>query len=75
MRYGYDMKIKQMEVDAMKAKEQMIEDRKDNRTRLEATQQSEMISQRENKGLPLNFQQAFNTVQENTEDNQGGLPQ
>ena len=57
LRYSYDMKLKQMEVDAQAQKEKMIEDRKDNRTRLEGTQQSEMIDQRKNNLLPINFQQ------------------
>ena len=56
-KYQFDMELKRMEVDAIKAKEQMIEDRKDNRTRLEGTQQSEMISQRKNDLLPINFQE------------------
>ena len=43
-------------VDAEKAKEKEIEDRKDNRTKLQATQQSQMIDQRKNNSLPIDFE-------------------
>ena len=39
-----------------RGKEQFIEDRKDKRTKIQATQQSEMISQRKNYGLPIDFE-------------------
>jgi hypothetical protein len=45
-----------MEVQAIGSKEQMIEDRKDKRIKMEGTQQSEMISQRKNDGLPIDFE-------------------
>ena len=54
--FEYDMKLKQMDVQAMQQKEQSIEDRKDKRIKMEGTQQSEMISQRKNDGLPINFE-------------------
>jgi len=37
-------------------KEADIEDRKDKRTKLQATQQSAMINQRQNNGLPQDFE-------------------
>ena len=52
----YDMELKQLEVEAMKQKEQLIEDRKDKRIKLEGTQQSEMIDQRNNDLLPIDFE-------------------
>ena len=52
----YDMELKRMEVEAMKQKENMIEDRKDKRTKLEGTQQSAMIDQRNNDLLPIDFE-------------------
>jgi len=55
-KFEYDRQLKQMEVDAIGAKEQMIEDRKDKRIKIEGTQQSEMISQRKNDGLPIDFE-------------------
>ena len=52
----FDMELKKMEVDAMKEKEFFIEDRKDKRTRMEGTQQSEMIDQRNNDLMPIDFE-------------------
>ena len=55
-RFGYDMQLKQMEVEAEKQKETEIEDRKDQRVKLEGTQQSTMINQRKNDLLPVDFE-------------------
>ena len=55
-KFEYDRQLKQMEVNAISSKEQMIEDRKDKRIKIEGTQQSEMISQRKNDGLPIDFE-------------------
>ena len=55
-KFEYDMQLKQMEVQAMQQKEAAIEDRKDKRSKMEATQQSEMISQRQNDSLPKDFE-------------------
>lgn len=49
--FGYQMQLKGIEVDGMKSKETMKEDRKDERTKLQASQQSKMIEQRK-KDLP-----------------------
>jgi len=46
IKHQFDMQLKQLEVQAMQQKENAIEDRKDKRTKLQATQQSEMISQK-----------------------------
>ena len=54
-RYDLDMKLKQLEVQAMQQKENRIEQRKDQRTRIEGTQQSQMIEQRKNNTPPLIF--------------------
>ena len=54
--FEYDMKLKQAELETQKAKEKEIEDRKDNRTKLQATQQSKMIDQRKNNSLPIDFE-------------------
>ena len=54
--FQYDMQLKQMDVQVQRSKEQFIEDRKDKRTKIQATQQSEMISQRKNDGLPIDFE-------------------
>jgi hypothetical protein len=57
LQHQYDMQLRQVETQSMQQKENAIEDRKDKRTKLQATQQSEMISQRRNDGLPINFEQ------------------
>jgi len=54
--HQFDMQLKGIEVEAMKTKESSIEDRKDKRSKMEATQQSELINQRQNDLLPKNFE-------------------
>tara|TARA_R100000654_G_scaffold4504_3_gene13347 strand:- start:110 stop:2497 length:2388 start_codon:yes stop_codon:yes gene_type:complete len=61
IKHQFDMQLKQLEVQAMQQKENAIEDRKDKRTKLQATQQSEMISQRKNDGLPIDFENQQST--------------
>ena len=56
IQHMYDMELKRMEVEAMKSKEAAIEDRKDKRIKMEGTQQSEMIDQRNNDLLPIDFE-------------------
>ena len=55
-RFQYDMQLKQMDVQMVQQKEGSIEDRKDKRSKMEATQQSELISQRQNDSLPIDFE-------------------
>jgi len=55
--FEYDMKLKQAELENQKTKEKEIEDRKDRRTKMQATQQSQLISQRQNDSLPTDFEQ------------------
>ena len=55
-RFQFDMQLKQLEVQNMQQKENAIEDRKDTRSKMEATQQSELISQRQNDSLPVDFE-------------------
>jgi len=54
--FQYQMKLAGMQRQNEQAKERYIEDRKDKRTKIQATQQSEMISQRQNDLLPKNFE-------------------
>jgi hypothetical protein len=54
--FEYDMKLKEADLKNQKSKEKEIEDRKDERTRIQATQQSKMISQRQNDTLPTDFE-------------------
>jgi len=53
-----DMELAQLQQNATNTREQQREDRKDKRIKMEGTQQSEMISQRKNDGLPINFEQS-----------------
>ena len=55
-KFQFDMQLKQLEVQNMQQKETAIEDRKDTRSKMEATQQSELISQRQNDSLPIDFE-------------------
>jgi hypothetical protein len=54
--FEYDMKLKQMDVDTKTKKEAEIEDRKDKRTEMQATQQSKLIEQRQNDLPPTDFE-------------------
>ena len=54
--HEFDMELKKIEVQAMQEKENRIEDRKDKRTKMEGTQQSKMIEQRQTSGFPTNFE-------------------
>tara|TARA_B100000424_G_scaffold143123_1_gene108813 strand:+ start:1521 stop:3935 length:2415 start_codon:yes stop_codon:yes gene_type:complete len=56
MKYQFDMKLAEMDMLARQEKEKEIEDRKDQRTKIQATQQSEMISQRNNDSQPIDFE-------------------
>ena len=55
--FNYQLQLEQLKVQAEKQKEQEIENRKDKRTRIAGTQQSQMIDQRKNDLLPINFEQ------------------
>ena len=61
--FSYQIQLAQARAKAERDKEEKIEDRKDERTRIQATQQSEMIAQRKNDELPKNFESAgFDTL-------------
>ena len=62
MEFEMNMQLKSMEVEATKGKETQKEDRKDQRTKIQATQQSEMIDQRNNQKPPKNFESAGNDI-------------
>ena len=55
-KFQFDMQLKQLDVQTMQEKETRIEDRKDQRSKIEATQQSQLISQRQNDSLPIDFE-------------------
>ena len=60
LEFEMNMKLKSMEAETAKGKETQKEDRKDERTKIQATQQSEMIDQRNNQKPPKNFESAGN---------------
>jgi hypothetical protein len=58
--FNYNIQLAKSRVDAETTREKEIENRKDERARIIGTQQSEMISQRQNDELPKNFESAGN---------------
>ncbi len=54
--FQYNMQLAKAKLSREKEKEQFIEDRKDQRTKIEGTQQSQMIDQRKNNLLPMDFE-------------------
>jgi hypothetical protein len=60
--FQYNMQLKGIEVNGQSAKEQEKENRKDQRTKLQATQQSELIEQRKNNTPPKNFESSGNDI-------------
>ena len=60
LEFEYNMQLKGAEVSGAKDKEKQKEDRKDERTKIQATQQSEMIEQRNSGKPPKNFESAGN---------------
>ena len=58
--FSYQMQLAQIQAKATTQKEQEIEDRKDKRVRIQGTQQSELIDQRQNDLLPKNFESSGN---------------
>jgi hypothetical protein len=62
LEFEYNMQLKGAEVDGIKQREKEKEDRKDERTKIQATQQSEMIDQRNSGKPPKNFESAGNDI-------------
>jgi hypothetical protein len=60
LEFDFNMQLKNMEVEGAKNKETFKEDRKDERTKIQATQQSEMIEQRKGNKPAKNFESAGN---------------
>ena len=63
-KFQYDMQLKSLESSVLKDREKTKEDRKDERTKIQATQQSEMIDQRKSGKPPKNFEQTSNDILE-----------
>ena len=62
LEFEYNMQLKGIEVDGMKGREKQKEDRNDERTKIQASQQSEMIEQRNSGKPPKNFESAGNDI-------------
>ena len=56
------MELKGIQVEGAKGREKQKEDRKDERTKIQATQQSEMIEQRNSGKPPKNFESAGHDI-------------
>jgi len=66
LEFQFNMQLAQVESNAKMSNERTKEDRKDERTKIQASQQSELIDQRKNDSLPKSFESAGN-------DNLGGF--
>jgi hypothetical protein len=63
LEFQYNIKLAGAQGASKKGAEEYKEDRKDERTKIQATQQSELINQRKNNTLPKNFESAgFDTL-------------
>ena len=60
--FQLNMQIKQMETEILKERERQKEDRKDERTKIQASQQSELIDQRKKETPPKNFESSGNDI-------------
>tara|TARA_Y100000592_G_scaffold51830_1_gene81973 strand:- start:19783 stop:22194 length:2412 start_codon:yes stop_codon:yes gene_type:complete len=58
--FDFNMQLTRARAEAEATREKEIEDRKDKRTRISGSQQSQMIDQRKNDSLPINFESAGN---------------
>ena len=60
--FEYNMQLKTAESQNVSNREGIREDRKDKRTKIQATQQSELIDQRNSGGTPKNFESSGNDI-------------
>ena len=62
LEFEMNMQLKSMEVESTRGKDKEKEDRKDKRTKIQASQQSELIDQRKNEKPPKNFESSGNDI-------------
>jgi hypothetical protein len=62
LEFQMNMQLKSMEVESLKTRETQREDRKDKRTKIQASQQSELIDQRKKDKPPKNFESSGNDI-------------
>jgi hypothetical protein len=60
--FNFNMQLAQVRANAEVNKEKEIEDRKDKRIKMQGSQQSELIQQRQTQGLPKDFESSGNDV-------------
>ena len=60
--FNYNVQLARAERQTESLKETEIEDRKDKRIKMEGSQQSEMIQQRQNDGTPINFESSNDSI-------------
>ena len=56
--FNFNMRLSEMRIKEVNQKDKFKEDRKDERTKIQASQQSELIDQRKNNAPPKNFESA-----------------
>jgi hypothetical protein len=56
--FQYNMQLEQLKSQTQSQNLQLAEDRKDERTRIQASQQSELVQQRKTNALPQSFESA-----------------
>ena len=62
LEFEFNMRLKGLEVESTNQKEALKEDRKDERTRIQASQQSELIEQRKGNQLAKKFESSGNDI-------------
>jgi len=62
LEFEFNMRLKGLETENLRLREKQKEDRKDERTRIQASQQSELIEQRKGNQPPKNFESSGNDV-------------
>ena len=62
LEFNYNMQLKGVESEGLMSRERQKEDRKDERTKIQASQQSQLIDQRNNQKPPKNFESAGNDI-------------
>tara|TARA_R110000803_G_scaffold122745_1_gene190732 strand:- start:46 stop:1353 length:1308 start_codon:yes stop_codon:yes gene_type:complete len=72
LQFQYNFQLKQMETSGVRGREKEKEDRKDKRTKIQASQQSELIDQRKKDKPPKNFESTGNSIVDG-EFNLGGF--
>ena len=60
--FKINQELKKMDLQSIESKDKYKEDRKDDRTKIQASQQSELIDQRNNKKPPKNFESSSNDI-------------